>query len=264
MATSIFKVKKDIVEVCRRIYQRGYVAANDGNVSVRIDEKHVVLTPTGMSKGYLQPSDLVVLDLDGNKVSGTSKPSSESKMHLSIYRGRPDIKAVVHAHPPTATGFAVAGIPLTQCILPEVIISVGAIPIAEYATPGTQALADVVVRYLKQYDAVLLENHGAITVGSCVYNAHFKMETMEHFAKIMFVAYQLGNVRGLPAKDVEELIALRKKFGIRSDSPVCECELPDMKPQPATAVSGQISPDDRKVIEDVTRRVLDTMSMKPA
>ncbi len=255
MSNSIYTVKKDVVEMCRRIYNHGYVAANDGNVSARVDDGHIVMTPTGVSKGFLKTQDLVVVDINGNKVAGTTRPSSESKMHLSIYKSREDVNAVVHAHPPTATGFAVAGIPLTQCVLPEVIIAIGSIPIAEYATPGTQDLADVVVRYLNQYDAILMENHGAITVGEHVTSALFKMETMEHFAKIMFVAYQLGNVKGLPARDVETLLDLRKKFGIRSTAPTCDmdgsCAAPPPKDKPAPAAPAQTD-----LIEEVTRQVM--------
>jgi L-fuculose-phosphate aldolase len=255
MSNSLYTAKKDIIEMCRRIYQRGYVAANDGNVSVRVDDEHIVLTPTGMSKGFLQPADLCVVDIDGNKVAGRLNPSSESKMHLAIYRARRDVNAVVHAHPPTATGFAVAGIPLTKCVLPEVIVSIGSIPIAEYATPGSEDLADVVVRYLNQYDAILMENHGAITVGETVTNAHYKMETMEHFAKIMFVAHQLGNVNVLPGNDVGDLMALREKFGIRSSSPICELpgkEAP--KPKAEEPMTGD--PPSQKMIEDITRQVI--------
>ena len=193
MATnSVYTAKKQIIDVCKRIYDRGYVAANDGNVSVRVDNGHIVMTPTGRSKGFLTIDELVVVDIDGNKVSGSSKPSSESKMHLSIYKSRDNVNSVVHAHPPTATGYAVAGIPLNQCVLPEVVVTVGSIPIAEYATPGTQELADVVVKYFQTYDAILLENHGAITVGDSVINAHYKMETMEHFAKNYVCCSSIG------------------------------------------------------------------------
>ena len=250
MAQSSYQVKKEIVDICQRIYQRGYVAANDGNVSVRLDNGLFMLTPTGMSKGFLEPEHIVTVDADGKQVAGTCRPSSESLMHLQIYKERTDVNAVVHAHPPTATGFAVSGIPLTKCVLPEVIISVGSIPIAEYKAPGTQELADCVVRYLKQYDAILLENHGALTVGDSVTSAHYKMETMEHFAKIMFVAYQLGGVKALPGEDVQELIAARQRFGVRSDAPVCEIN--GLFPKSAGAEKDEIE----QVTEEVTRRVM--------
>ncbi len=256
MATnSVYTAKKQIIDVCKRIYDRGYVAANDGNVSVRVDNGHIVMTPTGRSKGFLTIDELVVVDIDGNKVSGSSKPSSESKMHLSIYKSRDNVNSVVHAHPPTATGYAVAGIPLNQCVLPEVVVTVGSIPIAEYATPGTQELADVVVKYFQTYDAILLENHGAITVGDSVINAHYKMETMEHFAKIMFVAHQLGNIQGLGGKDVEELMALRQRLGLTASIPACEitgaCSTNTSGSAPQTN-----EPVSAELIENITRQVI--------
>lgn len=253
MARSSYQTKREIVEICRRIYQRGYVAANDGNVSVRLDNGLFMLTPTGMSKGFLDPEHMVTVDADGKQVAGTCRPSSESLMHLRIYKERSDVNAVVHAHPPTATGFAVVGIPLTKCVLPEVIISVGSIPIAEYKAPGTEDLADCVVRYLKQYDAILLENHGALTVGDTLISAHFKMETIEHFAKIMFVAHQLGNVEILQCEDVQKLIEARKKYGVRSDAPVCEVN-GLFSPTDSTA-AGPEKDEIERVTEEVTRRV---------
>ncbi len=257
MATSLFSLKKEMVDICRRIYDRGYVAANDGNVSCRLDNGHFLMTPTGMSKGFLVPSDLVIVDENGNQVSGTRKASSEAKMHVTIYKARPDINSVAHAHPPTATGYAVAGIPLTQCVLPEVIVSVGSIPIAEYATPGTQELADVVSKYLKQYDAVLLENHGAITVGKTITDAHFKMETMEHFAKIMFVAHQLGNVQSIKGEKMSELMDLRKRFGIRPDAPTCEidgCQVPT-----AAKANDAVTDVSPELVEQITRQVVNKL-----
>ncbi len=254
MATSIFSLKKEMVEICRRIYERGYVAANDGNVSARVETNRFLMTPTGMSKGFLQPSDLVLVDADGNKVAGSRTASSEAKMHLTIYKQRPDINAVVHAHPPTATGFAVAGIPLTKCVLPEVIISVGSIPIAEYAAPGTQQLADVVTGYLSRYDAVLLENHGAITVGGSITNAHFKMETIEHFAKIMFVAHQLGNVKSLKGQDVVDLVEQRKNYGVRPDAPVCESD--ECQVSTAATEKDQVEDVSPDFVEQITKQVI--------
>jgi len=174
-------------------------------------------------------------------------------MHLRVYKERADVNAVVHAHPPTATGFAVAGIPLSKCVLPEVIISVGSIPIAEYKAPGTEALAECVVRYLKQYDAILLENHGALTVGDSLISAHFKMETIEHFAKIMFIAHQLGNVKALQGEDVQTLIEARQRYGVRSGAPVCDesCTLPPAGSGSTNSVNDEIE----RVTKEVTQRV---------
>ena len=154
--------RADIVEVGRRLWERGYVASNDGNISVRLDERRLMTTPKNVSKGFMTPDMMVVTDLDGKKLAGERDPSSELKMHLQVYRDRPDARAVVHAHPPTATGFAVAGIPLDRAVLAEVVTTLGSIPIAEYATPSTDELPAACSKYLKAHDGLLLANHGAL------------------------------------------------------------------------------------------------------
>ena len=178
------RLKEDIVEVGRRIYNLGFVAANDGNISVRVGDDEILTTPTGVSKGFMTPDMIIRVDMAGNKLEGELNPSSELKLHLEVYKQRPDVRAVLHAHPPVATAFAVAGIPLDKPVLPEIVISLGRIPIAKYATPSTEELPASVRPYLEDHDAVLLENHGALTVGSNLFNALFKMEQIEHFAKI--------------------------------------------------------------------------------
>ena len=221
---SAYSLRKDICEVGRRVYQGGYVAANDGNISIRLEADRVLCTPTGVSKGYLNEDMLAICDMDGQQLAGSMKISSEIRMHLEIYKLRADISAVVHAHPPTATGFAVAGIELTKCVLPEVIVSLGGIPLADYGTPGGPDIVEPMKPLLRDYDAVLMANHGVVTLGSHVMDAHFKMETVEHFAKIALVAQQLGAVHTLADKDVDDLVALRDRFGI-GDRPVCERDL---------------------------------------
>jgi len=221
---SAYSLRKDICEVGRRVYQRGFVAANDGNISIRLEADRVLCTPTGVSKGYLNEDMLAICDMDGEQVAGSMKISSEIRMHLEIYKMRADVSAVVHAHPPTATGFAVAGIELTKCVLPEVIVSLGGIPLADYGTPGGPDIVEPMKPLLRDYDAVLMANHGVVTLGSHVMDAHFKMETVEHFAKIALVAQQLGAVHTLADKDVDDLIALRDRFGI-GDRPACERDL---------------------------------------
>ncbi len=216
MRQSLFTLKQDIVEVGIRMYQRGYVASNDGNISARLDENKFLVTPTGVSKGFMKPEDLIVVNIDGKILSGIKKPSSEVFMHLQVYKDRPDVNSVCHAHPPYATGFAVAGIPLDKCILPEVIITLGSIPLIEYGTPGTEELYRPVTKLLKDYDAFLLANHGALTVGSDVINAYHKMETVEHFAQIAFVSMQLGYQNTLSKEQVEKLKDQREKFGIKT------------------------------------------------
>ena len=217
MKQEIESFAKDILESGRRLYEKGYVAANDGNISARIDEKTVLITPTRMSKGFMKPEDLSVVDMNGKLLSGERKPSSESDFHLKIYRDRPDVKSVCHAHPPYATGFAVAGIPLDKMVLPEVIIRLGMVPIVEYGLPGHSELYDQIQKKLKDHDAFLLANHGALTVGSSVMDAYDKMETLEHAAMIQFIAHQLGKVNTLGKKDVDRLVPLRDKFGARKD-----------------------------------------------
>ena len=207
-------VRREICEVGRRIYQRGYVAANDGNISARLSDDRILCTPTGVSKGFISEDMLCICDLEGRQVAGHLKISSEIRMHLEVYKLRPDIHAVVHAHPPTATGFAVAGIDLTQCILPEVIVSLGGIPLAAYGTPGGPQIFEPMRPLIKEYDAVLMANHGVVTLGRDAMDAHFKMETVEHFARIALVAHQLGSVKTLDSQQVGDLIDLRQRFGI--------------------------------------------------
>jgi ribulose-5-phosphate 4-epimerase/fuculose-1-phosphate aldolase len=166
MPPSDDQLRRDIVEVGRRLYERGFVASNDGNISIRLDDQRILTTPRSVSKGFMTPEMMVVVDHDGKKIAGERDASTELLMHLEVYRHRPDVKAVVHAHPPLATGFAVAGIPLNRAVLAEVITTLGSIPIADYGTPSTRELPDAVRRYIKAHDGLLLANHGALTVGT--------------------------------------------------------------------------------------------------
>src|ERR1700686_4406112 len=177
-------LRGDIVEIGRRMYARSYTASNDGNISVRLGEGRLLMTPKSVCKGFMTPDMMCITDLNGRKLQGDLDPSTEMLMHLEVYRHRPDVQAVVHAHPPTATGFAVAGIPLDRAVLAEVLASLGSIPITEYATPSTAELPAAVRKYIKAYDGMLLANHGALTVGSDLLSAYYKMETIEHFATI--------------------------------------------------------------------------------
>ena len=215
------QARADIVEVGRRLWQRGFVASNDGNISVRLDESRLITTPKNVSKGFMTPEMMVVTDLDGRKIAGERDPSSELKMHLEVYRNRPDARAVVHAHPPTATGFAVAGIPLDRAVLAEVITTLGSIPIAEYATPSTQELPNAVRKYVKAHDGLLLANHGALAIAGDVMSAYYRMETIEHFARISLVAHTLGRENLLSRDEVERLQGLRGMYGIASPAPIC-------------------------------------------
>jgi L-fuculose-phosphate aldolase len=215
------QLRADIVEIGRRLYTRGAVASSDGNISVRLPEGRLLTTPKGVCKGYLTPDMLVVTDLSGRKLVGNREPSSEILMHLAVYELRPDAQAVVHAHPPLATGFAVAGIPLDRAVLAEVITTLGSIPIAEYGTPSTRELADAVRKHVKAHDGLLLANHGALTIGADLFSAYYKMETIEHFARISLVARLLGRENLLSRQEVDRLQGLRGMYGIAAPAPIC-------------------------------------------
>ena len=219
-------LRADIVEIGRRMYARGYTASNDGNISVRLDRDRLLMTPKGVCKGFLTPDMMCVTDLDGRKLQGDRDPSSEILMHLEVYRQRPDVHAVVHAHPPIATGFAVAGIPLDRAVLAEVLTTLGSVPIAEYATPSTKELPEAVRKYIRAHDGMLLANHGALTVGGDVYSAYYKMETVEHFAKISLVARLLGRENLISREEVIRLQALRGTYGIQAPAPLCDPSTP--------------------------------------
>ena len=214
-------VRADIVEIGCRLHSRAYVASNDGNISVRLGDDRLLTTPKSVSKGFMTPDMIVTTDLEGRKVSGDRDPSSELLMHLAVYQNRPDVTAVVHAHPPTATGFAVAGIPLDRAVLAEVVTTLGSIPIADYGTPSTQELADAVGKFIKAHDGLLLANHGALTVAGDLFAAYYKMETVEHFARISLVARTLGRERLLSREEVMRLQELRGMYGIAAPAPIC-------------------------------------------
>jgi L-fuculose-phosphate aldolase len=222
------QLRADIVEVGRRLWVRGYVASNDGNISVRVGSDRLLMTPASVSKGFMTPDMMVVTDLEGKLISGAPgrKPSSEILMHLVAYRERPDVNAVVHSHPPLSTGFAVAGIPLDRAVLAEVVTTLGAIPIAEYGTPSTSELASTVAPYVRAHDGLLLANHGALALGADLFAAYYKMETIEHFARISLVARMLGREHLLSREEVERLQALRGRYGIAAPAPIC----PDPSP----------------------------------
>lgn len=214
-------LRADIVEIGRRMYARGYTASNDGNISVRLGDQRLLMTPKSVCKGFMTPDMMCITDMNGRKLEGDRDPSSEMLMHLEVYRQRPDVRAVVHAHPPTATGFAVAGIPLDRAVLAEVLTTLGSIPLAEYATPSTAELPTAVGKYIKAHDGMLLANHGALTVGADLFGAYYKMETIEHFAHISLVARMLGRENLIAREEVDRLQGLRDKYGIKAPAPIC-------------------------------------------
>ncbi|MEM1484409.1 class II aldolase/adducin family protein [Oscillospiraceae bacterium PP1C4] len=218
------QIMDDIIEIGRRMYHRGFVAANDGNVSCRINKNEIWTTPTGVSKGYMTREMLVKVDLDGKILMGKLKPSSEIKMHLRVYQENPDVKAVTHAHPPIATSFAIAGRPLDRAILPEAIVNLGTVPIAPYATPGTTEVPDSIAPFCKDYNAVLLANHGALTWGRDLFEAHFRLESLEYYATVLMnTTYILQKANELTKPQVQDLLDIRTKLGIKTGGipPIC-------------------------------------------
>ena len=234
--TTESRLRADIVEVGRRMYARGYTASNDGNISARLGSDRLLMTPKSVCKGFMTADMMCITDLDGRKLQGDRDPSSEMLMHLEVYRQRQDVHAVVHAHPPIATGFAVAGIPLSRAVLAEVVTTLGSIPIADYATPSTAELPEAVRKYVTAHDGMLLANHGALTVGTDLFSAYFKMETIEHFAKISLVARLLGRENLIAREEVERLQELRGSYGIQAPAPICA--------DPAESGDGRVGPGD--------------------
>ncbi|KAB2881344.1 class II aldolase/adducin family protein [bacterium] len=211
-----FQIREDIVECGRRLYQKGFVAANDGNISVKISDDEILATPTGRCKGFLYTDELVKLNHKGDVLEGSAKPSTEILMHLAIYEERPDVRSVVHAHPIYATGFATANIPLSDCVLAEIVTTLGSIPIAPYATPSTPELADSIRNVIRHADACLLANHGVVTCGRNVFDAYYKMERVEHYAHIIYVAKMLGGERVLSPEEVQKLYQIRETYGTQT------------------------------------------------
>lgn len=212
------ELRDDIIQIGRLVFQKGWVAANDGNITIRLDAGRILATPTGVCKGLMHPDDLIIVDMQGNKIAGRGERTSEIAMHLKIYELRPEIKSVVHAHPPVATGFATAGKSLNLGLLPEVVIGLGCVPLAGYGLPGTPELTEPMLPLIPKYDALLMANHGAVCYGEDVFKAYFRMETMEHFARITLVAELLGGAKVLPRLEVDKLLDSRTRYGVKAKS----------------------------------------------
>jgi len=210
--------RQDIVDIGRYVWQKEWVAANDGNITTRIDEERILCTPTGVCKGLMHPDDLIIVDRKGNHIQGRLKGTSEIAMHLAIYDLRPDVRAILHAHPPVATGFATAGRALNLALLPEVIIGLGCVPLAGYGLPGTPELIEPMLPLIPKYDALMMGNHGAVCYGEDVFKAFFRMETVEHFARITLVAELLGGPTVLPRGEVQKLVDARQRYGVKASS----------------------------------------------
>ncbi len=266
--TDIHQQKQHIVQIGKMMYDRRFIVAGDGNISVRLDDQTILATPTTLCKGLLTTDQIVKLDLDGNVLDGEYLPSSEIKMHLAAYRTRPDIQAVVHAHPPISTGFAVAGIALDQLILAEMVVNFGSIPLAPYHSPSTAELAQSVADKVQCHDAVLMANHGVMTIGPDVYTAYHRLEMVEQFASISLVAHMLGRANTFSSSQLQDLIAIRQKSGIDAENPhQAQCPLPgqacDRDPEiaatAAPVMSSAADADIEPLVSLITQTVLSVL-----
>ena len=266
---SEFEIKKQICEIGKRIYDRGMVAANDGNISVKLNDNEFLCTPTGVSKGFMTPEYICKVDAKGNVIqaNGKFKPSSEIKMHMRVYAERPDVQSVVHAHPVYATSFAIAGIPLTQPIMPEAVIALGCVPIAEYGTPSTEEIPDAVSKYLQHFDAVLLENHGALAYSNSLLAAYHKMESLEFYAQLLFQARLLGGPKELSQAQVKKLYEIRKQFGMTGKHPADVCAnkgtfnchncASSINPAVTGGCNGSVDAD---LVAQITKKVMESLN----
>ena len=253
-------VRREIVRVCHLMYERGYVVSSDGNVSVRLEDGRVVATPTQTCKGRTAEDMCAVTDLEGKPLNDR-KASSELAMHLLIYRERPDVRAVCHAHPPHGSAFAVAGLAIDQPILSEVILTLGCVPLAEYGTPSTDELTEAMRPLVKHHNALLMANHGAVAYGADLWQAFDRLETLEHTAKIAILARALGGPRNLPPDAIEKLIDVRERAGYLDERARCQscgylhetriaCATGERAaPRPATNGAGKISLTREELIE---------------
>jgi L-fuculose-phosphate aldolase len=208
-----YKLKEQICEIGRRVYAKGFAAANDGNISVRLNDREVLCTPTMVCKGMMKCEDLCVVDYEGKQLRGTRKRSSEILLHLAVYKHNPAVQAVVHCHPPHATAFAVAGEPIPKCVLPEVEVFLGEVPIAIYETPGSQKFADTIIPFVKKCNTIILANHGTVTFGPDLEKAYWNSEIIDAYCRILILARQLGRVNYFTDQQTKELLDLKKKLG---------------------------------------------------
>lgn len=265
---SEYEIKKQICDIGKRIYDRNMVAANDGNISVKLNDNEFLCTPTGVSKGFMTPDYICKVDKNGKvlQANGNFRPSSEIKMHMRVYQCRPDVGAVDHAHPTFATSFAIAGIPLTQPIMPEAVIALGCVPIAKYGRPSTEEIPDAVEEWLPYYDAVLLESHGALTFSTDLLNAYHKMESVEFYAELLYKSRQLGGPKEFTPEQVEQLYEIRRQFGLPGKHPANVC--PNAKAgKPSCHSCGgschsAAGSETDAVVAEITKRVMEQLKLK--
>ncbi len=222
---NVHKIKQEICDIGRRIYNKGFVAANDGNISYRVDENRVICTPTLISKGFMKPEDLCTVDMEGNQTDGRRKRTSEVMLHLAIMKERSEVKSVVHCHPPYATAFGIAREPIPQCVIPEVEIFIGEVPIAKYAIPGSQEFADTILPFVRKSNVIILANHGTVSFGETVERAYWWTEILDAYCRILMLTKDLGNVNYFTEPEAKALLELKGKLGIpdpRSEMQNCD------------------------------------------
>jgi L-fuculose-phosphate aldolase len=252
------ELRQEVLRVGRLLWERGFVAATDGNLSVRLGSNRLLVTASGLSKGFLSADDLVVIDGDGEPLPAYRgrgrRASSEIAMHLEVYRQRPDVNAVVHAHPPLAVAFSIAGVSLARCVIPEVIVTLGGIPTTGYATPGTAEVPASIRQAIREYDAIVMAHHGSLTVGRTLWEAYLRLEKVEHTAQITLAAQQLGRVQMLSPQAVQALAAKRRDLLQQEGRDLCQdcsvCVLGDGYP-PADGPA-----DEAALVQQITRAVM--------
>jgi L-fuculose-phosphate aldolase len=280
------KIKQDICEIGRRIYAKGFAAANDGNITVRIGDNEVLCTPTMHCKGFLKPEDICTIDMTGKQLAGIKKRSSEALLHLEIYKQRADVKSVVHCHPPHACAFAVAREPIPQCVLPEVEVFLGDVPITKYETPGGQAFADTILPFVDKTNVILLANHGTVSYGENVERAYWWTEILDAYCRILILSKQLGGVRYFSEEKQRELLELKQKWGWSDprntpeykDCDICANDIfreswkesgverrafdapPPMSPAAAAAKAAGGNMDQEALVQMITQRVMEALS----
>lgn len=225
MNVSEHKLKEQICDIGRRLYNKGFAAANDGNISIRLNDRELLCTPTMVSKGFLKPEDICKVDYEGKQLAGTRKRSSEILLHLAVYKNRPDVNGVVHCHPPHATAFAVAHEPIPKCVLPEVEVFLGEVPIAKYATPGDQRLPNTIIPYVKDCNTILLANHGTVSWGPTLELGYFNTEIIDAYCRILLLAKQLGRVHYFSEEHNSELMEFKKRINYDDPRLHRDCEL---------------------------------------
>ena len=280
---NLHSIKKEICDIGSRIYKKGFASANDGNISYRFSENEVVCTPTQVSKGFMKPDDLCIVDMDGNQISGRRKRTSEILLHLEIMKTRPEVKSVVHCHPPHATAFGIAREPVPQCILPEIEIWLGEIPIARYDTPGGKNFAETILPFVNKSEVIILANHGTVSWGDTVESAYFKTEMLDAYCKMLILARTIGSVSYFNKPETEELLEVKQTLGVPDPRIGMEnCDLcandvfreswvnagvqqrafnpPSFKGQAPAAASPAV--DQEALIQAITDRVLEALSKK--